>query len=285
MARLLVVATPIGNLNDLTPRMREALACADLIAAEDTRVTMKLLNRMELKKPLVSCHRHNEDARAPQLIERMLAEDLTVALTCDAGTPAISDPGHLLVRAAWEAGIPVTPICGPSAVTTALSAAGFDAREFAFFGFLPREKKALNEKLDAVRATGVPVAVFYESPHRVVALVEAIAARWPQCLLAVFADLSKKFEWLLRGAPEDVLAQLRANANVEKGEYCLAVDLSPLPAPQASEPVSGSAVALMAECLYAGGTLEEASAAAKAAGFARNEVYRAGLFLRPLADD
>lgn len=285
MARLLVVATPIGNLNDLTPRMREALACADLIAAEDTRVTMKLLNRMELKKPLISCHRHNEDARAPQLIERMLAEDLTVALTCDAGTPAISDPGHLLVRAAWDAGIPVTPICGPSAVTTALSAAGFDAREFAFFGFLPREKKALNEKLDAVRATGVPVAVFYESPHRVVALVEAIAARWPQCLLAVFADLSKKFEWLLRGAPEDVLAQLRANANVEKGEYCLAVDLSPLPAPQASEPVSGSAVALMAECLYAGSTLEEASAAAKAAGFARNEVYRAGLFLRPLADD
>ena len=185
MARLFVVATPIGNLNDLTPRMREALACADLIAAEDTRVTMKLLNRMELKKPLVSCHRHNEDARAPQLIERMLAEDLTVALTCDAGTPAISDPGHLLVRAAWEASIPVTPICGPSAVTAALSAAGFDAREFAFFGFLPREKKALNEKLDAVRATGVPVAVFYESPHRVVALVEAIAARWPQCLLAV----------------------------------------------------------------------------------------------------
>ena len=285
MARLLVVATPIGNLNDLTPRMREALACADLIAAEDTRVTMKLLNRMELKKPLVSCHRHNEDVRAPQLIERMLAEDLTVALTCDAGTPAISDPGHLLVRAAWEASIPVTPVCGPSAVTAALSAAGFDAREFAFFGFLPREKKALHEKLDAVRATGVPVAVFYESPHRVVALVEAIAARWPQCLLAVFADLSKKFEWLLRGAPEDVLAQLRANANVEKGEYCLAVDLSPLPAPQASEPVSGSAVALMAECLYAGSTLEEASAAAKAAGFARNEVYRAGLFLRPLADD
>ena len=282
MARLLVVATPIGNLNDLTPRMREALACADLIAAEDTRVTMKLLNRMELKKPLISCHRHNEDARAPQLIERMLAEDLTVALTCDAGTPAISDPGHALVRAAWESGIPVTPICGPSAVTTALSAAGFDAREFAFYGFLPREKKALSEKLDAVRATGVPVAVFYESPHRVVALVEAIAARWPECLLAVCADLSKKFEWLLRGAPDEVLARLRANPNVEKGEYCLAVDLSPLPAPQAPEPVSGSAVAAMAERLYAGNTLKEATAAAKELGFSRNEVYRATLFLRPL---
>ncbi len=177
MARLLVVATPIGNLSDLTPRMREALESADLIAAEDTRVTMKLLNRMEIKKPMVSCHRHNEDIRAPQLVARMLAEDLTVALTCDAGTPAVSDPGHLLVRAAWEAGIPVTPVCGPSAVTTALSAAGFDAREFVFYGFLPREKKALGEKLDDVRASGVPVAVFYESPHRVVALVESIAVR------------------------------------------------------------------------------------------------------------
>lgn len=283
MARLLVVATPIGNLNDLTPRMREALESADLIAAEDTRVTMKLLNRMELKKPLVSCHRHNEGARAPHIVERMLAEDLTVALTCDAGTPAISDPGHILVREAWEAGIPVTPICGPSAVTTALSASGFDAREFAFYGFLPREKKALHEKLDAVRATGIPVAVFYESPHRVASLVEAIAALWPQCTLAICADLSKKFEWLLRGAPQEVLKRLIANPNVEKGEYCLAVDLSAVPASETPESAAISAVAWMAERLYAGESLEKAAEAARARGFARNEVYRAGLFLRPLA--
>ena len=282
MSRLLVVATPIGNLSDLTPRMREALESADLIAAEDTRVTMKLLNRMEIKKPMVSCHRHNEDMRAPQLVARMLAEDLTVALTCDAGTPAVSDPGHLLVRAAWEAGIPVTPVCGPSAVTTALSAAGFDAREFAFYGFLPREKKALGEKLDDVRASGVPVAVFYESPHRVVALVESIAARWPDCMLAVCADLSKKFEWLLRGSPEDVLAQLKANPNVEKGEYCLVADLSPLPVPEKAESAAGSAVAFMADRLFEGDSLEVAAAAARERGFSRNEVYRATLFLRPL---
>nr|AMP53159.1 tetrapyrrole (Corrin/Porphyrin) Methylases [uncultured bacterium] len=106
MPKLYVVATPIGNLSDLTPRMREALECADLIAAEDTRVTMKLLSHYDLKKPMVSCHRHNEDARAPQIVEKMLAEDLTVALTCDAGTPGISDPGHLLVRACWESAIP-----------------------------------------------------------------------------------------------------------------------------------------------------------------------------------
>ena len=115
MPKLYVVATPIGNLNDLTPRMREALERADMIAAEDTRVTMKLLSHCDIKKPMTSCHRHNEAQKAPQLTQRMLDEDLTVALTCDAGTPGISDPGHLLVRACWEASIPVEPVCGPSA--------------------------------------------------------------------------------------------------------------------------------------------------------------------------
>ena len=285
MAKLLVVATPIGNLNDLSPRMREALACADLIAAEDTRVTMKLLNHMGLKKPLLSCHRHNEEDRAPQLIGRMLAEDLTVALTCDAGTPAISDPGHLLVRAAWEAGIPVSPVCGPSAVTAAISASGFDARSFAFYGFLPREKKALTEKLDEVRRAGVPVAVFYESPHRVVALVERIAEVWPGCTLAVCADLSKKFESLLRGDSRDVLDQLRGNANVEKGEYCVVADLSALPAVEQAARPQGGAVGAMAERMLLGDTLAEAEAHARALGFARNDVYRARLFLRALEEE
>ena len=159
MPKLYVVATPIGNLGDLTPRMREALEAADLIAAEDTRVTMKLMNQFGFKKPMTSCHRHNEADKAPQIVARMLAEGLTVALTCDAGTPGISDPGHLLVRACWEAGIPVEPVCGPSAAITCLSASGFDAREFAFYGFLPREKKALSDKLDAVRRAGAPVFV------------------------------------------------------------------------------------------------------------------------------
>lgn len=284
MAKLLVVATPIGNLNDISPRMCEALESADLIAAEDTRVTLKLLNRMQIKKPLISCHRHNEDERAPGLIRRMLAEDLTVALTCDAGTPGISDPGHLLVRAAWEAGIPVTPVCGPSAVVAAVSVSGFDARAFAFYGFLPREKKALLQKLDAVRKSGVPVAVFYESPHRVVALVEQICARWPGCSLAVCADISKKFEWIVRGDAQGVLANLKENPNVEKGEYCLVVDLSSLPTPEEETCAQArqSAVARMAERMFAGATLEEAEGDARDAGFSRNEIYRARLFLRPL---
>ena len=276
MPKLYVVATPIGNLSDLTPRMKAALEAADLIAAEDTRVTMKLLNQFDLHRPMVSCHRHNEAQKAPQIVERMVSEDLTVALTCDAGTPGISDPGYLLVRAAWESGVPVEPVCGPSAAITCLSASGFDAREFAFYGFPPREKKALGEKLDAIRRAGVPVFTLYESPHRIVDLVRAIAEKWPECLLCVCSDLTKKFERIYRGTAPGVLAQLEANPAAEKGEYCLAADISMLdPAPEAA-PRQDAATRLLALMLE-GLDLREAAQRAQAEGFPRNEVYRARL--------
>lgn len=277
MAKLYVVATPIGNLSDLSPRMREALSECDLIAAEDTRVTMKLLNHLNIKKPLVSCHRHNEEARAPQIVERMLSEDLTIALTCDAGTPAISDPGNLLVAAAWEAGIPVVPISGPSAGVTALSASGFDAREFAFYGFMPREKKALREKLDAIRAAGVPVAVLYESPHRIVELTSEIARAWPGCMLLACCDISKKYENLQRGTAEAVLATLSANPNVEKGEYCVVVEV---PEKLAVEERQAGAAEYMLTKMLSGMDLGKASDAASEAGYARNEIYRAKLEIK-----
>ena len=284
MPKLYVVATPIGNLNDLTPRMREALEAADLIAAEDTRVTMKLLNQFDLKKPMTSCHRHNEEGKAPQIVEKMLAEDLTVALTCDAGTPGISDPGHLLVRACWEAGIPVEPVCGPTAVATCLSASGFDAREFAFYGFLPREKKALTDKLDAIRRAGIPVFVLYESPHRIVELAAALAEKWPQCLVCVCSDLTKRYERLYRGAAPAVLAELKANPSVEKGEYCLAVDISMLPPAEA--PVQHpEAAAFMLSRVLEGDDLRQAAQAATEAGYARNEVYRAKLKIGELFEE
>ena len=285
MPKLYVVATPIGNLSDLTPRMREALERADLIAAEDTRVTMKLLNQFDIKKPMTSCHRHNEEGKAPQIVERMLAEDLTVALTCDAGTPGISDPGHLLVRACHEAGIPVEPVCGPSAVATCLSASGFDAREFAFYGFLPRERKALSDKLDAVRRAGIPVFVLYESPHRIVELVRAIAEKWPECMLCVCSDLTKKFERIYRGAAPAVLAMLAANPSVEKGEYCMAVDISALPPLKPEAPARQDAAAFMLSRMLEGEALRDAARAAQAGGFARNEVYRAKLRIARLLED
>ena len=284
MPKLYVVATPIGNLGDLTPRMREALEKADLIAAEDTRVTMKLLNQFDIKKPMTSCHRHNEEGKAPQIVERMLAEDLTVALTCDAGTPGISDPGHLLVRACWQAGIPVEPVCGPTAVATCLSASGFDAREFAFYGFLPREKKALGDKLDAIRRAGVPVFVLYESPHRIVALVEALAEKWPECDLCVCSDLTKRYERIYRGNARAVLEALRANPSVEKGEYCLAADLSMLP-PAETPAQRVDAAAFMLARMLDGSDLSNAARSAAEAGYARNEVYRAKLRISEMFED
>jgi len=285
MPKLYVVATPIGNLSDLTVRMREAIEAADLIAAEDTRVTMKLLNQWDIKKPMISCHRHNEEDKAPHIVERMLAEDLTVALTCDAGTPGISDPGHLLVRACWEAGIPVEPICGPSAVVTALSASGFDAKEFAFYGFLPREKKFLREKLDSIRRAGVPVFVLYESPHRIVDLVEQIAEVWPECMLCVCSDLTKRYEKMYRGTAPEVLAQLQANPNVDKGEYCMAVDISMLPPMEEKPALVVTAEVFLLSRILEGDDFDEAVDAAKDAGYPRNELYKAKLKVSGLFEE
>ena len=285
MAKLFVVATPIGNLNDLTPRMREAIESADLIAAEDTRVTMKLLNHWDVKKNLISCHRHNEEDKAPQIVERMLAENLTVALTCDAGTPGISDPGHLLVRACWEAGIPVEPVSGPSAVVTALSASGFDAREFAFYGFLPREKKFLREKLTAIRRAGVGVCVLYESPHRICELVKQICEDWPGCMLCVCSDLTKKFERIYRGEARQVLEMLEGNPSVEKGEYCIVADLSPLPPMEEKKPPLDATVLMLVAILNDDCSIAEAAQAALDAGCPRNEVYRAKLRIQEMFEE
>ena len=140
MATLYVVATPIGNLQDLSPRGMETLRNADLIIAEDTRVTVKLCQVFSLKAPLVSCHRHSENSKAPGLAQRILSEDLTAALVTDAGTPCISDPGCEVVRACAESGIPVIPVPGCCAGIAAVSISGYDAKEFSFYGFFPREK-------------------------------------------------------------------------------------------------------------------------------------------------
>ena len=281
MAKLYVVATPIGNLNDLTPRAAEAFAQADLIAAEDTRVTMKLLAHLNLSKPMVSCHRHNEENRADWLIRRMLEEDLTVALACDAGTPAISDPGNQVVEAAWEAGIEVVPVSGASATVTALSACGFDAREFAFYGFLPREKKALRDKLAAIRKSGIPVGVAYESPHRVLELVEQFCEVLPESRLCVCCDLTKRYEKIYRGECREVLSALSANPNVEKGEYCVVFDLSRLP-PLPEERPRMPAEARLLMGLLEEKELDEAADEALGEGYSRNEVYRARLKIKEM---
>lgn len=224
MSTLYVVATPIGNLSDMSPHAVETLKAVSLIAAEDTRVTRKLTAHFGIDTPLISCHQHNERSRAPEIVARMLAEDMDAAVVTDAGTPAISDPGVELVRLAAEKGISVIAVAGPTALAAAVSVSGFDFSSFTFYGFLPRQGSELREKLlDIGRQS--EGAVFHESPHRVKALVKAIGDTLPGALLSVSCDLTKLHELTLRGTPDKVLAALEANEKSEKGEYCLVADL------------------------------------------------------------
>ena len=286
MPRLYVVATPIGNLSDLSPRAQEVLQSCDLIAAEDTRVTRQLLTHFGIHTPCVSNHRHNEEGRAAPLVARMLDEDLTVALVTDAGTPAISDPGSFLVNAAAQAGIEVLAVPGPVAMASALSVSGFDTREFAFYGFLPRTRKDLERKLCAIAASGIPVAVVHESPHRVTELVRMVTETLPGCRISASCDLTKRYEKTIRGDAEMVLQALEANEKTEKGEYCLVLDLHDVALPKAD---SAGQEALPAEVqilarMMEGQNLREAAAALVAQGQRRNDVYRAREAVRRFLD-
>ena len=281
MARLYVVATPIGNLGDWSSRAAEVLRTADLIAAEDTRVTGKLCQVFDIHTPLTSCHQHNEESKGAYLADRMLSEDLTVALTTDAGTPGISDPGFGLVRACLERGIEVLPVPGCCAAVAALSISGFDTREFAFYGFLPRERKDLREKLREI-AAGVKIAVVHESPFRIIGLLEVLAEELPEALLSLSCDLTKFHEKTLRGTPEEVLRELRENPKAEKGEYCMVMDLHQVSPPAEEEPAPALTLEarLMEEMAGRGLSLRDAQSELVLRGEKKNAVKQAALNLK-----
>lgn len=284
MAVLYVVATPIGNLSDFSPRGIETLKNVDLIAAEDTRVTMKLCQVFDIHTRLTSCHQHNEETKGETLAEQMIRDDLSVALTTDAGTPCISDPGYGLVQACIEREIPVLPVPGCCAAIGALSVSGFDTREFAFYGFLPREKKDLTEKLLSMRK-GPVIAVVHESPFRVIDLVETIASVLPEARLSVSCDLTKMHEKTIRGPAADVLAMLRDNPKTEKGEYCIVLDLSGVPIPvEKAEiilPMEARIVARMTE----GMNLRDAMNELVLDGEKKNAVKQAALQLKKMFEE
>ena len=285
MPRLYVVATPIGNLSDMTPRAIETLKSVGLIAAEDTRVTRALLNHFGIDTPTVSNHQHNEGHRAASLIERMLEENIDMAVVTDAGTPCISDPGSVLVHEAAAAGVEVLAIPGPTAMASALSVSGFDTREFAFYGFLPRGKKELREKLLAMKKSGVPVGVVHESPHRVIDLVESIAETLPGCLVSASCDLTKLYEKTIRGTADEVLSMLRANEKAEKGEYCLVLDMSAVELMDEQEAVNASLEAQLFEELLCGSDMRQAVELLTERGMKRNELYRAKMNVQRFFDD
>jgi len=220
MGRLLVVATPIGNLDDLSPRAKDALASASVVYCEDTRRTGNLFARHGLATPRVSCHGHNEHARVGEALRRLEAGE-TLALVSDAGTPLVSDPGERLVAAAAAAGHRIDAIPGPSAVLAILSVSGFPAVPFTFLGF-PPSRRGERDRWYAAYAGRAGTAVLFESPFRVVESLQALAAAWGDPAVALGRELTKVHEEVLRGAASAVAETLAARAAV-KGEIVLAV--------------------------------------------------------------
>lgn len=220
---LYVCPTPIGNLRDITLRVLDTLREVDLIVAEDTRHTRKLLAHYEISRPVESYHGHNERAKAVKLVDR-LRGGAGVALVSDAGMPGISDPGHRLIVACLEAGLPVEVLPGPSAIVTALVASGLPTDCFVFLGFAPRKSGARERLLEELSRSG-ETAVFYESPHRIQAFMEALASVMPERPVALARELTKKFEEVRRGSAAELAAGVRRLP--PKGEIVVVVAGAP----------------------------------------------------------
>jgi 16S rRNA (cytidine1402-2'-O)-methyltransferase len=219
---LFIVATPIGNLADLSPRALETLRGVAAICAEDTRHTRQLLSHFGIERPLVALHEHNEEAISARVVERVLAGE-SLALVSDAGTPLVSDPGYRVVRAARAAGLRVSPIPGACAAIAALSVAGLPSDRFIFEGFLPVKSSARRERLSQL-ASETRTLVFYESSHRIEESLADMCAVFGQARPAVLArELTKLFETVLDGSLDDLHAQVSADPNQRKGEFVVMV--------------------------------------------------------------
>jgi 16S rRNA (cytidine1402-2'-O)-methyltransferase len=272
--RLLVVGTPIGNLGDLSPRAAEALRTADLVVAEDTRLATRLLAHLGARRPTLSFNEHNAAARLPGLLSR-LAGGATLALTTDAGMPAVSDPGASLVAAARAAGVAVESVPGPAAVTTALSLAGIEAPGFVFGGFLPARppaarRAALGRYLAAAAGTGLPL-VLYEAPHRVRGLLGQLSAAVPDARLAVCRELTKRHEQVLTGRPAGVAEQI----GEPRGEFTVVIGGLPRSAAAGADDAPAVDLPGLVRAARAAGLAPRAVVELlRAAGMPRREAYR-----------
>ncbi len=268
-----VVATPLGNLADLSPRATQTLAAVAVIAAEDTRHSRPLLTHYGIRTPLLALHEHNEAAQTGRLIERLRhGED--VALISDAGTPAISDPGQRLVAAAHAAGVSVVPMPGPCAAVAALSASGLPSARFAFEGFLPARAAARQAALAAL-VEEPRTLIFYEAPHRLLALLDDIAAVFGDRPLALAKELTKIHEAVINGDADSLKAWLRAEPGRERGEFVLVVQGAP------ERPQTTDDIDVLLGRLLAVLPLKQAVTAAVAVSEApRNRVYRRALALQ-----
>ncbi|MGJ7457139.1 16S rRNA (cytidine(1402)-2'-O)-methyltransferase [Halomonas sp. MA07-2] len=268
-AALYVVATPIGNLEDLSPRAARLLGEVAVIAAEDTRHTGRLLRHLGLSVPMLSLHEHNEAARVEQLDARLVAGE-SIALVSDAGTPLISDPGFVLVRELRARGRRIVPVPGACALVAALSAAGLPTDRFTFQGFLPAKGAGRRARLEAVAAQEETL-VFYESPHRIRDTLADLATVLGERRLVLARELTKTFETFLDGSPAELLERMEADPDQARGEFVVMVASAP-PREEEAGVVEGEAllVALLAEGV---GVKQAASVTARVLGGAKKVWY------------
>ena len=270
---LYLVPTPIGNLGDISPRAKKTLAEADFIAAEDTRVTLKLLNHLEIKKQLVSYYEHNKAESGPRIVERLLAGE-NCALVTDAGSPAISDPGEDLVALCAAAGVCVCAIPGPCAVITALSVSGLPTGRFCFEGFLSTNKKSRREHLESLKGEQRTM-IFYEAPHKLQnTLRDLCEAFGPERRISLCRELTKLHEQILRMTLGEALAYYTEND--PRGEYVLVLDGAPEPVEQAL--TLEDAVALALQRMESGASRKDAvREVSRETGLPKNALYEAVL--------
>ncbi len=276
---LYVVATPIGNLGDISARAREILAAVSVVAAEDTRHSGHLLRELGLERPLVSLHEHNERARTPELVARLQTGE-SIALVSDAGTPLVSDPGFLLVRAALDAGIAVSPVPGACAVIAAISASGLPGERFCFEGFLPARAVARRRRL-ADLAQETRTLVIYEAPHRIAeCLTDLAAACGGDRRACVAREVTKRFESFYRGSLAELAARAVGDEDMRRGECVVIVAGALEAAPEAAR--LDEALGVLLEFLPASAA---AAAAARLTGVRRNDAYARALEITKQAPD
>lgn len=273
-AKLFIIATPIGNLGDLTTRAKEALEESEVILAEDTRVTVKLLNHFGIKKKQLSCHEFNEASRLALLNELAQNGD-SVALVSDAGTPLVSDPGHQIVAQAIECGMQVIPIPGPSAFLLALVGSGLSCDRFVFEGFLPDRPKERAKRLSDLKDEERTL-VFYVAPHDLNKTLDAILSAFGDRKACLAREITKKFEEFIRGNLSDILD--RAKSSSLKGEFVLVINGAPAKVQEKAD--EETVIAELSYRLKNGEHLKEASVAlAREFNWPQKEIYKLGINL------
>lgn len=281
---LYIVATPIGNSQDMSPRGKKILSEVEIIAAEDTRRSMVLLNKLEIHNKLVSNHKFNEYGKAKYFINEML-DGKSVAVITDAGTPCISDPGNELIKAAVEAGIRIIGVPGCCAAVTALSVSGFDLSSFMFYGFFPRENADRRRMLEKLRRGDTRTFAFYESPKRIMDLVDFFIDSGARCRMCLCNDMTKLHEMHFRGTPAEVKEQLLAKGSYEKGEYAIIIEIDEDYVFNKVEHTV-SAEAMLVDAMVSGGISAKEAVSAVLAdennSYSKNELKAAALRLKKL---